>query len=180
MSTDAVVSLTTDRSIALQHSVEEFFYREADLLDERRYSEWMELLHPDVEYQVPLRRNVHSSDLDIENSRAGMDVLWFDEDLRTLRMRVTQIETGEHWAEEPVSRIAHLITNIRVVEVGDDHVDVTSRFHVERNRVDVETDTIVGRRLDRLVAADDGWRLRRRVALINQSVLQAKNVTFFF
>ncbi|MFD4506247.1 3-phenylpropionate/cinnamic acid dioxygenase subunit beta [Streptomyces sp. NPDC058457] len=167
------------RAMALQWSIAQFLYREADLLDERRFDEWLTLLHDDVEYQVPIRRNVHSGDLARENTRAGRDAMWFDEDKRTLTMRVTQLNTGEHWAEEPVSRVSHLVTNIRPVLVAEDRVEVTSRFVVQRNRVDTESDLFVGRRLDTLVPAAGSWLVRKRVVLVDQSVLLAKNLTIF-
>lgn len=177
---DEVLDGMADRDYKLHWSVEQFMFREADLLDERRFREWLDLLHEDLEYQVPLRRNVHSRQMDRENTNAGVDVMWFDEDKETLRKRVIQLETGEHWAEEPISRVSHLVSNVRVVHVDDDSVQVTSRFLVYRNRVDTETDTLVGRRFDTLVRGAAGsWLLRKRVALIDQSVLMAKNLTVF-
>ena len=44
--------------LLLKHEVEDFLYREADLLDERRYEEWLDLFTEDAHYWMPLRRNV--------------------------------------------------------------------------------------------------------------------------
>lgn len=160
--------------------IEDFFYQEADLLDERRYDEWLELLADDLTYEVPVRRNVAFDRLAAhENTVAGRDVMWFDEDKATLAKRVLQLNTGEHWAEEPVSRVSHLVTNIRLVSVQLPLVSTTSRVLICRNRVDTETDIIVGRRRDTLIRRDGGWRLQHRQVLLEQSVLQAKNLTFF-
>lgn len=169
-----------EHHLSLVKSIEDFIYLEADLLDERRFDEWLDLLHPDLEYAMPVRQNVHSSQTDREFTSEGRDVMWFDEDKETLTKRVRQLQTGEHWAEEPVSRISHLVTNIRVVDVGD-QVEVSSRFLVYRNRVDIEADTLIGRRRDWLIrSSSDSWLLRRRVVLLDQSVLLAKNLTLFF
>ncbi|SCG78021.1 3-phenylpropionate/cinnamic acid dioxygenase subunit beta [Micromonospora inositola] len=164
----------------LLRQVEEWFYLEADLLDDRRFSEWLELLHDDLEYSMPLRRNVHSQDGSRDFTRPGQDILWFDEGKETLTKRVYQLQTGEHWAEEPVSRVSHLVTNIRLVDVTADVVEVSCRFLVYRNRMDVESDTLIGRRRDTLVRHGDGWLLRKRLILLDQSVLLAKNLTVFF
>ncbi|GAA1382144.1 3-phenylpropionate/cinnamic acid dioxygenase subunit beta [Pseudonocardia kongjuensis] len=170
---------TTDLR-ALQWEIEQFLYREADLLDERRLDEWLDTLHEDLEYQVPLRRNVHSDDRALDHTRAGLDAMWFDEGKETLAKRVAQLATGEHWAEEPMSRVSHVVTNVRPVRVGADDVDLTSRLLVHRNRVDTETNILVGRRKDTLVRdGDGGWLLRKRVVLLDQSVLMTKNLTFF-
>ncbi len=162
-------------------SVEDFLYLEADLLDERRLDEWLDLLHPDLEYVMPVRQNVHSADTGREFTTPGRDVLWFDEGKETLTKRVRQLQTGEHWAEEPVSRVSHLVTNVRVVEDSGEQVEVSSRFLVHRNRVDTESDTLIGRRRDWLTPdPNGGWLLRKRLLMLDQSVLLAKNLTVFF
>ena len=40
------------------HEVQDFLYREAELLDERRYEEWLDLFTEDARYFMPMRRNV--------------------------------------------------------------------------------------------------------------------------
>ena len=87
--------------LLLRQEVEEFLYREAELLDERRYEEWLELLTDDVRYFMPMRRNVPHDETEREFTREGVDISWFDEGKDTLTRRVRQILTGIHWAEEP-------------------------------------------------------------------------------
>jgi 3-phenylpropionate/cinnamic acid dioxygenase small subunit len=58
-------------------------------------------------------------------------------------------------------------------------VTVRSRFLVYRNRVETETDVLVGKREDVLRRVDGSWRIARRVVVLDQSVLLAKNLTFF-
>lgn len=168
-------SLTT-----LKNDIEDFFYAEADLLDGRHFRQWLDLLTDDLRYEVPVRRNVVAGEgATAENTRPGHDVLWFDEDKATLTKRVVQLETGQHWAEEPVSRVSHLVTNVRIVDVHMPTVRTTCRILISRNRVDNETDILIGRREDTLVHTDAGWRLSRRHVLLDQSMLQLKNLTFF-
>ena len=169
----------------LKHEIEDFLYREADLLDERHYDEWLALLAEDVRYWMPMRRNVKVDDSEREFTREGRDISWFDEGKETLTRRVRQIQTGIHWAEEPVSRISHLISNIQLIEVnpsaGDPaEVSVRCRFLVYRNRVETETDILVGKREDLLRRAGAEWRIARRKILLDQNVLLSKNLTFFF
>ena len=99
-------------TLLLKQDVEAFLYHEANLLDDRRYEEWLELLADDVRYWVPMRRNVKFGELEREFTREGQDINWFDEGKDTLTRRVNQILTGVHWAEEPLSRISHLVTNV--------------------------------------------------------------------
>lgn len=179
--------------LLLKEDISEFMHHEADLLDERRFEEWLDLLDDDIEYTMPLRLNLRHDEIDDEATRAGEDVCWFDEGKSTLTKRVEQIRTGEHWAEEPFSRVSHIVSNIRIhsvkPEAGDGNVtrgsrpaevEVGCRFIVYRNRVAAETDLWVGRRTDTLRATPDGWLLRRRHLLLDQNVLLAKNLTVLF
>ncbi len=172
-------------TLLLKDELTERLHLEADLLDEQRFDEWLELLDDDVTYTMPLRLNVHHSDADRASTKEG-DVSWFEDDLSTLRMRVEQLATGEHWAEEPRSRVSHLVSNIRLLSVAPnpmapEMVEVGCRFLVYRNRVADETDIWVGRRTDTWRADTQGhWRLLRRHLLLDQGVLMAKNLTVLF
>ena len=171
--------------ILLRQEVEDFLYHEAELLDERRYEEWLELFTDDVHYWMPMRRNVPADEREREFTRDGLDVNWFDEGKDTLTRRVKQIRTGVHWAEQPPSRICHMISNVQVVRAHPDaaapeEVTVKSRFLLYRNRVETETDLLVGKREDLLRRVAGGWRIARRKIVLDQSVLLAKNLTFFF
>jgi 3-phenylpropionate/cinnamic acid dioxygenase small subunit len=171
--------------LLLRQEVEAFLYHEANLLDERRYDEWLELLAADVRYWVPLRRNVKFGELEREFTRQGQDINWFDEGKQTLTQRVRQILTGVHWAEEPLSRISHLVTNVEVTDATPsasdaEEVSLRCRFIIYRNRVATETDILVGRREDMLRRVDGEWQIAQRQVFLDQNVLLAKNLTFFF
>ena len=171
--------------LLLQQEIEEFLYREADLLDERRYEDWLALVAEDVRYWMPMRRNVKVGEAEREFTRAGQDINWFDEGKETLTRRVKQILTGMHWAEEPVSRISHMVSNVRLLEVNPTvaepaEVTVRCRFLIYRNRVETETDLLVGKREDTLRREGDGWLIARRKIILDQNVLLTKNLTFFF
>jgi 3-phenylpropionate/cinnamic acid dioxygenase small subunit len=114
-----------------------------------------------------------------EDTRAGSEICWFDEGKETAELRVAQLATGRHWAEEPVSRVTHLVTNVRLESAELPEVDLSCRFVVYRNRVADETDFLVGRRKDRLRQTGEGWRVVRRKLLLDQSVLLAKNLSVF-
>ena len=90
------LSLTPERLsyLSLMREIEDFFHAEADLLDEREYDRWLELLTEDIVYWMPMRRNVswHNRDEDIT---AENDMAWMHDDKETLRKRVKQIQTGK-------------------------------------------------------------------------------------
>ena len=179
MSDDRVARLLLTQDIA------QFLYAEAELLDGRRHDEWLALLAEDIRYWMPMRRNVKFGDATREFTRETEDISWFDEGKDTLTRRVRQIQTGIHWAEEPQSRITHMVSNVQVLTATPDvsmprEVTAKSRFLIYRNRVETETDLLVGKREDTLRRVDDGWLIARRKIILDQNVLLTKNLTFFF
>lgn len=180
-STGAAVGIALTPALALRLELEEFYAREADLLDNRDYEDWLGLLTEDVTYRIPITQNVHSSETEREYFVDDLDISWMDEGKETLTHRVEQFRTGIHWAEEPVSRTSHLYTNLRVLE-SDDPADpqrilVRLRFLVYRNRLRGTEDFLVGKRVDRLVRHEGSWRISSRVVHLDQSVLLANNLT---
>jgi 3-phenylpropionate/cinnamic acid dioxygenase small subunit len=168
----------------LMREIEDFFHREADLLDEREYDQWLDLLTDDVVYWMPMRKNVSHANRD-KDITAENDVAWFHDDKETLRKRVKQIQTGIHWADEPISRVSHVITNIRLadpISALDEGAKTTTkcRFIVYRNRLESETDLLMGRREDTLTRIHGELKVARRKIILDQSVLLAKNLTMFF
>jgi len=170
----------------LKADIEDFYYHEADLLDDRRFRDWLDILAEDISYFMPIRRNVKfGQHATRENTRIGEGISWFDEDKWTLTKRVEQILTGVHYAEEPLSRISHMVSNVQIKAVRPDpeqpaEVEVTSRFLVYQNRVEYETYTFVGRRNDTLRATQGSWKVAKREILLEQNILLAKNLTMFF
>ncbi len=177
------------RSLAgyqLREEIEDFLYFEADLLDQRRFKEWLDLLAEDLVYFMPMRRNVKfGQQAERENTRQGEGISWFDEDKWTLGKRVEQILTGVHYAEEPLSRVCHMVSNVRLLDVRPSIADarevtVGCRFLVYQNRVEYENYSFIGRRTDELRRAGSSWQIARREIILEQNVLLAKNLSIFF
>jgi 3-phenylpropionate/cinnamic acid dioxygenase small subunit len=170
----------------LKQEIEEFLYHEADLLDGRKFREWLDLLAEDLVYFMPIRRNVKFGEHEErENTRQGEGISWFDEDKWTVTKRVEQILTGVHYAEEPLSRVTHMVSNVRLLDVkpsAEDPAEVTvgCRFLVFQSRVEYENYTFIGRRTDILRRNGDSWLIARRELILEQNVLLAKNLSILF
>ena len=179
------VTITTPEQtlerLLFERDIERFLYREAELLDDRRFNDWIELVAEDIHYHMPVRRNVKFGQQHRENSDPEAEISWFDEGKRTLAGRVRQINTGLHWAEEPFSRVRHVISNIQVGELQGDEVPVRSNFFVWSNRLHDEVNVFVGTRHDVLRRdADTGWKIARRLILLDQNVLLSKVISTLF
>jgi len=179
------------RSEDVLREVEQFLYREARLLDERRFREWLELFTDDVRYWMGARSNryprtskaisILSPNRYVEDDHTRDDELSiFDESKETLSGRVARLETGMAWAEDPPSRTRHLITNIEVAGDAGAELTVHSNFMVYRSRAETEQDFYVGARQDLLRRVDGALRIARRKLTLDQNVLSAKNVSIFF
>ncbi|HEY3919315.1 MAG TPA: 3-phenylpropionate/cinnamic acid dioxygenase subunit beta [Stellaceae bacterium] len=167
-------------ALLLQAEVERFFSAEAELLDERRFEEWLDLLHDDIRYWMPIARNVRFNQPALEYTREHSEANWFDEGKDILRKRVQQIAGGDHWAEEPRSRTTHLVANVRIEGANGADVTAKSRFIVCAFRLEHDVDLFVGKRIDVLRRGDDGLKVLRRTIYLDQSVLLSRNLTTFF
>jgi len=172
--------------------VEQFLYREARLLDDRRFHDWLLLFTDDVRYWMAGRSNrypksskaiaILDPDRYVEDDVTREDELAiFDETKETLTSRVARLDTGMAWAEDPPSRTRHIIANIEV-EPGDgeSELKVYSNFIVYRSRAETEQDFYVGARRDVLRRVDGVWKIAHRKMVLDQNVLLAKNVSIFF
>jgi 3-phenylpropionate/cinnamic acid dioxygenase small subunit len=158
---------------ATAREITDWMYMEAELLDAGKYREWLLLVTDDVRYVVPLRvTREREAPTDLV---AGMALM--DDDHNSLEMRVLRLETEFAWAEDPPSRSRHFVTNIRVKPgVGDDEYLVKSNLLLYRTRGDNPVyDLLSGEREDELRRDGDGFLLRSRSVVLDQSTIQTHN-----
>jgi len=184
--TDIIASPTTD--IALQHEVEQFYYREALLLDNIRYEDWFALLDDDIHYYMPIRRNrmqrrgkLRSTDLaEYTNEH---EFAHFDDDKTTMQGRLTKLLSDYSWSENPASRTRHTVSNV-LISAGDEAntYNVCSSFFVYRNRLETQVDIFAGERHDLLRRSDNnlGFKIAKRTLLLDQSTILSNNISIFF
>ena len=152
--------------------------REARLLDEERYDDWLDLLAPDIHYWVPGLEVRHRAD---ERGPFGAGrMAFFDDDLASLRRRVARFTAPSAWSEDPPTRHIHLVSNIEVDPAGaDGALLVRSVISNVRGMGRLDTHVLHGRREDLLRPDGDGFRLARRLVVLAHSVLAAKNLNTF-
>ena len=180
------------RNEDLIREVEQFLYREARLLDDRKFRDWLTLFTDDVRYWMASRTNrypksskaisILDPDRYVEDDVGREDELAIlDETKETLSGRVARLDTGMAWAEDPPSRTRHMVSNIEV-EAGDveSELRVYSNFIVYRSRAETEQDFYVGARRDVLRRVEGEWKIAHRKLILDQNVLLAKNVSIFF
>lgn len=167
-------------SLELHHEITMFLYREARLLDEERYREWLGLITPDVHYWIPFRENRYRKDRRPEPGPEEAASLYNDT-YDDLEDRVKRSETGLVWSEDPKPRVSRSITNIEVEHADvPDELDVYSNIELYRSRRQDEEIWYNGKRRDRLRRVSGAWKLARRHVFLNHHVLLDENVSVLF
>jgi len=177
MPTDAETATVTPRQ-ALWLELMQFYIREAWLLDERRFDEWLDLFTDDVLYFMPRRKNVRRRESDREVTSLG-DLALIEDDKRYLQMRVARLESGMAWAEDPPSRTRHLIGNLVVEPRDNGDVQAKTAFLVYRSHLETDQQLLAGSREDVLRQVDGAWKVARRTIVLDANVLLDKNLSIF-
>jgi p-cumate 2,3-dioxygenase subunit beta len=126
---------TTAESMALAHEVEQFLYREADLLDSWRLPEWLELFASTGVYLIPAT--------DKPDGDPARDLFLVQDDRFLLEQRTNSLMRRSAHAEYPHSRTRRLISNVRVTQGIDGQLQIAANFAVFRMRSGT-MDTYVG------------------------------------
>lgn len=145
---------------------EDWLYHEAELLDQWRLHDWLELFTEDATYHVPDG---------IDDSPARVRAALINDNRARLEERVWRLVTGPAHAQIPRSTTRRLISNVRVAGAVDD-VLVTSNFLVHEIRKGQER-SFVGQYQHRMRPGADGWKVAGRTALLQHSVLPLFNVS---
>jgi ethylbenzene dioxygenase subunit beta len=166
-------------AVELFVEVTAFLNREARLLDQESYVDWLELFTDDAHYWVPGIEN--RARRDPARAPSPTYMAYFDDTVADLRRRVARLTSSTAWAEDPPTRHLHVVSNIEVH--GPDALDelaVASVFVNYRGQSDVHQTTLYGRREDKLRRVDGQLRIAQRHVFLRHNVLPAKNINTFF
>ena len=163
---------------ALWLELMQFYIREAWLLDERKFQEWLGLFTEDVLYFMPRRKNVPRRESHREVTSLG-DLALIEDDKRYLEMRVARLETGMAWAEDPPSRTRHLVGNLVAEPLDSGDVQAKTAFLVYRSHLETDQQLLAGSRDDVLRRVDGAWKVAKRTIVLDANVLLDKNLSIF-
>lgn len=155
-----------------KYNIEDLLRREAHLLDDRKFREWLDLFTDDAEYVIPLNETTQG-----DVPPAGHPIVKDSKDM--LLARILKDESGFSHAETPVSMTCHLISNVVVDESSTEDVDVRSAFVVRQGRKIHEEAWWVGHRADRMRRVGGKWRIAHRVITLDTTLLP-RGISIFF
>lgn len=164
----------------LRFNVEDFLYREAELLDTWQLNEWLALFDPQAYYRIP--------STDLPEGDPDSDLMIVDDDIVRLRARVARLNSDHGHAEQPRSRIHHFINNVRLAAIDDvllNAADFPSKSQenamlsasagliVFRSRREREV-FYIGRSRYRLKLVDRDWKIVEKTVVLDQESLAAQ------
>jgi p-cumate 2,3-dioxygenase subunit beta len=149
----------------LRAEVENFLFEEAELLDNWRLNEWVELFTEDAISHIPA--------LDDPNRDHRQSVFLVADDLPRIRSRVRQLTGDSAWAENPRSQTRRFITNVRASSDDGVTVAATANFLVHRCRME-RISTFVGQYRYKLVRRNGAFKIAERKAILAQDTLRSQ------
>jgi 3-phenylpropionate/cinnamic acid dioxygenase small subunit len=147
---------------------EELLYREAALLDEGAWDDWLALYTEDAVFWMPAWRDELTPTAD-PNSELS---LIYYEGRRGLEDRVVRARSGQSVASHPRPRCVHMISNVRLVESGTEAAEIASNFALFLHDVRADrTHTFFGRYRHTLRHEAGEWRIaRKHILLLNDTI----------
>ena len=142
----------------VQQGVEQFLYRQSELLDAKQWDNWIELFTEDGIYWMPPDRSYKTWD--------GQPAI-FAEDKNLMNVRMGRVQHPDAWSQRPLWETNHVVSNVVVDQVDGDELHVRSRFHMmELRRDDVRH--FAGSYQHHLVKTGNGYRIKlQRVDMTN-------------
>lgn len=113
-----------------QQAVEQFLYRQAELLDAKRWQDYIDLFTDDGIYWMP-------ANADHEHWEGVPSI--FIEDKNTMAVRMKRVLHPEAWSQVPIWETNHIVSNVVIQDISPEgDVVVRSRFQmIELRREDV-------------------------------------------
>lgn len=143
-----------DAQTVTREQVEDFMFLEAELLDEWKLKDWLQLFTEDGSYFVPTT--------DTPPGASPDDALFYVADDRfRLEQRVERLLKRTAHAEYPKSRTRHLVSNVRIRERGESEVEVGAAVLTYRTKMGL-TETYIGSYRYRLAVTNDGLKIREK------------------
>lgn len=168
--------------------IEQFYFQEARLLDERKFQQWFNLVDPSLEYSMPTRyvpqpdaREQGEEEflsVDSELDRSGAP-LRMDGYIETM-IRVARPYNANAWADSPPPRTRRLISNVEVEEVAEGEYRIRSNFLMFYSHRSQDNHIYSGARRDLLKQTDAGLRIFKREVITDWDLITVPTLALIF
>jgi len=164
----------------IKNAIVELLYREANLLDERRFEEWLDLFTDDAKYRIPTVKVKELAAAEDEYAK-DEELNFFEEDKKTLALRVNRLYTEFAWAENPPSKTVRIISNILIErsKTNNNEYIAKSNVIIYRCKGGDKLDIIPCRRLDIIRLVDNRLKIANRTVYLLTPTLNISNLSIF-
>ena len=122
------MSNVTNADLCLQHEVEQLIYKEAYLLDMRRFDDWLELYREDAEFLIPAW--INETTLATDPSKELFLIYFHNK--TGLDDRVYRINTRDSYASTPMPRSTHVVGNVLVIAASEANIEASCSWTVHQ------------------------------------------------
>lgn len=158
-------------TIALE-TARAFLYREARLLDDRAWDEWLTCYAPDVTYWMPAWDD---DDRITEDPQSQISLIYYP-NRDGLEDRIFRIKTERSGASTPEPRTSHNVTNVEILATRPGEVDIRYNFLTLSHRYKV-TDQFFGTVFATLREADGQITIsNKKIVLKNDYIRQVIDI----
>ena len=152
---------------------EDFLYTEAEMLDDWRLMEWIDIITPDIDYRIPVRTTRESVDEARAFSPAAFHMV---EDHASLVARMKRLDTGVAFSESPRTRARRHVSNVRVGRAAGSEVEIRSNLLFYWSRDELQK-LVSAERRDTLRIDDGRVLLAKRTVLLDHTALPLPNLS---
>jgi anthranilate 1,2-dioxygenase (deaminating, decarboxylating) small subunit len=151
---------------ALQHSIEQFLYRKAELCDQQDWDAYIALFDEQSEFHLPQWESEHVYTTDPKRS---MSLIYYS-NRSGLEDRVFRLRTGKSAASNPMPRTMHQISNVRIKELDNGLLEVKAAWVTLYTRQGL-SEQFYGHVTYHLKAVADSWKItRKHIVLLNDTI----------
>ena len=180
-----------DIAVDEQRALERFYFREARLLDNRQYQQWLAMVDPEIRYIMPARSNLMVNNrergnehmISVDRELEGPDSMGCpirEETYVHLMVRVERAFKVNSWSENPPARTRRIIGNVELMGREEGMLSVLSNFHLFYARPGSANFLYSGQRRDVLAAAEEGYSILKREVIMDYADIDYPTLGLLF
>ncbi|QYY30866.1 aromatic-ring-hydroxylating dioxygenase subunit beta [Cupriavidus pinatubonensis] len=159
---------------AIWQQVEAFHRKEVQLLQDRRYREWLDLMDKSISYRVPVT-TFTTQGLVARDDQLG----YYDENFELLEARVAKLESKQSWVEQPPSRLRYFVQLVDLSQSEGQTLVARSNLLLLQHRWNMEQQ-FSGERTDTFELSEQGLRLKKRLVILDRQAVANQGLSVFF
>jgi benzoate/toluate 1,2-dioxygenase beta subunit len=153
-------------------AISAFLYREARLLDDRQWDDWLDCYAPGAEFWMP---SWTDDDMLVTDPQSEISLIYYA-NRQGLEDRVYRLKTERSSASMPEPRTCHMIANIEIVSEQPGAVEVRYNWHTLSHRLKATSEFFGTSFVTLDLTGDQPVIARKKVVLKNDYIHQVIDI----